>query len=216
MAAMASRLVIVGGGGHAREVIQIVKAINGVASTFELAGVLADGHWDTDLLAALGVDRIGGTDDLATSAGTYVIAIGDPGARQQIDTIATGAQATAATLVHPDATIGDDAQLGDGFIAFAGARLTTNVRAGRHVHVNLNATVSHDCELGDYVTLSPGAALAGKVRVGSGAFFGVNASVLPGVEIGAGATVGAGAVVTADVAPGVTVAGIPAKAITSP
>jgi acetyltransferase-like isoleucine patch superfamily enzyme len=43
------------------------------------------------------------------------------------------------------------------------------------------------------------------------ASIGSNATILCGVRIGEGATVGAGAVVTRDVAPGETVAGVPAR-----
>ena len=45
-----------------------------------------------------------------------------------------------------------------------------------------------------------------------GAALGSGAVVLGGVRIGAGALIGAGAVVTRDVAPGETVAGVPARA----
>ena len=46
-----------------------------------------------------------------------------------------------------------------------------------------------------------------------GASIGSGATILGGVRIGAGALVGAGAVVTADVEPGATVAGVPARAL---
>jgi UDP-2-acetamido-3-amino-2,3-dideoxy-glucuronate N-acetyltransferase len=46
-----------------------------------------------------------------------------------------------------------------------------------------------------------------------GAALGSGVVVLGGVRIGAGALVGAGAVVTSDVAPGETVAGVPARAL---
>jgi UDP-2-acetamido-3-amino-2,3-dideoxy-glucuronate N-acetyltransferase len=49
--------------------------------------------------------------------------------------------------------------------------------------------------------------------VHDGASIGSGAVILGGVEIGAGALVGAGAVVTADVPPGATVAGVPARAL---
>jgi acetyltransferase-like isoleucine patch superfamily enzyme len=89
--------------------------------------------------------------------------------------------------------------------------LTTNIVAGRHLHVNLNATVGHDCVIGDFVTLAPGVSISGHVTIGDGVEFGTGAVVLPGVTIGDGAMVGAGAVVTRDVEPGVTVIGMPAK-----
>ncbi len=52
--------------------------------------------------------------------------------------------------------------------------------------------------------------------VRDGASIGSGAVILGGVEIGAGALVGSGAVVTRDVAPGQTVAGVPARAFSSP
>jgi UDP-2-acetamido-3-amino-2,3-dideoxy-glucuronate N-acetyltransferase len=45
-----------------------------------------------------------------------------------------------------------------------------------------------------------------------GASLGSGSIIMGGVRVGAGAIVGAGAVVTRDVAPGVTVAGVPARA----
>jgi acetyltransferase-like isoleucine patch superfamily enzyme len=50
-------------------------------------------------------------------------------------------------------------------------------------------------------------------RVCRGASVGSGAAVLCGVTIGEGALVGAGAVVTRDVAPGATVAGVPARVL---
>ena len=51
------------------------------------------------------------------------------------------------------------------------------------------------------------------VRIEDDAWIGCNCIVLPGVTIGRGAIVGAGSVVTKDVAPGVVVAGNPARPI---
>lgn len=53
----------------------------------------------------------------------------------------------------------------------------------------------------------------GKIRIKRGASIGSNASILAGVTIGERALIAAGAVVTADVPPGVIVAGVPANII---
>lgn len=51
------------------------------------------------------------------------------------------------------------------------------------------------------------------VIIGDGAWIGACALILPGVSVGAGCAVGAGAVVTRSVAPGMKVAGNPARQI---
>lgn len=58
--------------------------------------------------------------------------------------------------------------------------------------------------------------LLAPIVVENGAALGSGAIVLGGVRIGAGALIGAGAVVTRDVAPGETVAGVPARATRRP
>ena len=52
-----------------------------------------------------------------------------------------------------------------------------------------------------------------RTRVGRGASIGSGATIMCGLTIGEDAMIGAGAVVTTDVAPGVTVAGVPARVL---
>jgi maltose O-acetyltransferase len=53
------------------------------------------------------------------------------------------------------------------------------------------------------------------VRIGRVVLIGGGAIVLPGITVGDGAIIGAGSVVTADVPPGATVVGSPAKRVES-
>ncbi len=206
-------LVIVGSGGHGREVLDVVEALNRSGLVFEFLGFLDDADGDQEALSRRSVKVIGRVDDLGRIRVRYVVGIGAPSVRRHIDSVATSAGVEPATLIHPLASVGSDVELGPGAILAAGARITTNVRTGRHVHLNVSATVAHDCRLGNYVSLSPGSHLSGSVTLEDGAFLGTGAVVRPGCTIGADAVVGAGAVVVHDVAPGTTVAGVPATTI---
>jgi sugar O-acyltransferase (sialic acid O-acetyltransferase NeuD family) len=117
----------------------------------------------------------------------------------------------AASVVHPAATVGDDLRAGEGLLVFAGARVTTNVTLGRHVHLNQNCTVGHDCVLADFVSVNPLAAVSGGCRVDAGVLIGTTAAILQERKVGLDATVGAGACVVRDVAPGAVVKGVPAR-----
>jgi acetyltransferase-like isoleucine patch superfamily enzyme len=65
--------------------------------------------------------------------------------------------------------------------------------------------------IGGGVHVCPGAHLAGAVRIGDRSWIGIAATVRQGITIGRDVMVGAGAVVVADVADGLTVAGVPAR-----
>ncbi len=94
---------------------------------------------------------------------------------------------------------------------FAGARLTTNIKLGRHVQINQNATVGHDSLLDDYATINPMAAISGNVHVGAAGMVGAGAVILQGLSVGARARIGASACVVRDVPEDVTVKGVPAS-----
>jgi hypothetical protein len=110
-------------------------------------------------------------------------------------------------------TVASEVVLGPGAVLAAGVRLSTNLQIGRHFHANPNATVGHDCVIGDYVTLSPGAHISGSVTLGDGVLVGTGAVVIQGCTVGGWAVIGAGAAVVRDVAPGLTVAGVPARSL---
>lgn len=203
-------LVLVGAGGHGRETLDVVEAINAEQPTFEVRGFAAS-HGDEELLARRGVPLLGDVDVVGELDVEYVLAIGMPWDRQAVGERLAGYGRAAATLVHPSATLGGDNALGEGVIVAAGAAVTTNVVLGRHTHLNVRAVVSHDCRVGDYVTLSPGALVNGNVTLDDGVFVGTGAIVTPGRHVGAGARIGAGAVVVEDVPPGVTAKGVPAR-----
>ena len=217
MTAAGRHLVVVGAGGHGREVLDVVAALAAAAEAvgdpppYEVLGLVADDPPDAGVLARRGATFLGPVERLAELGADHVLAVGDPGARRRLEERVAAWGSAPAVLVHPRATLGADVELEPGVVVAAGAHLTTNVRLGRHVQVNVGAVVSHDVRVGAHATLSPGVLLNGAVTVGPGALLGSGAVVLPGRTVGEGAVVGAGAVVVRDVPPGVTAVGVPAR-----
>lgn len=203
--------MVVGAGGHGRELLDVVEAINAVNPTWRVLGMLDDGDPPRNRLRRRRAVLLGGLGHLIDLDADYVIGVGDSEARARVDDAASATGHRAAVLVHPSATVGADVSLAPGVVLAAGVRVTTNVRLGRHTHLNVNAVVSHDGRLADYVTLSPGALVNGEAVLEQHVLLGTAAVVTPGRRIGARTWVGAGGVVVHDLPPDVVATGVPAR-----
>jgi sugar O-acyltransferase (sialic acid O-acetyltransferase NeuD family) len=205
-------LLVIGAGGHARVLVDIAEK----QGRYRIAGLLDDRAQmrGTEVLGypVLGGREVLERDDAPAHA---IVAIGAPRARAAWQAHLEDRGFQLAVLVHPTASVARGVEIGAGSVLMAGAIVNPGSRLGRGVIVNTGASVDHDCDVGDFTHIAPGARLAGGVRVGPRSHVGLQAGVIQNVVVGADVTVGAGAAVIRPVPDGVTVAGVPARALPS-
>lgn len=207
---MANGIVIVGAGGHAKVVIEILRAL-GLEVSFCVGGpdavdtcldvpVLKGDHW-LEVLRSEGSSRI-------------FIGLGPNRLRLKLAQVALDLGYELINAISPSAVVSPSVKLGTGIVAMAGAIINAEAEIGDLAIINTGATVDHDCKIGRAVHIAPQCGLAGCVEVGDGTFFGIGSRAIPGVRIGEWSVIGAGAVVIKDVPANVTAVGVPAHIVT--
>ncbi len=198
-----STLVIYGGGGHGKALIDLIRAIG----SHSIAGIIDDGLEPG--MEIMGVPVLGGADKLSSlsqdgirQAINAVGGIGDVNRRIQVFKRLEAQAFVFPTLVHPSAWVESSADLRAGVQVFPHAYIGSEAQVGLGVIVNTSAVISHDCRLQDYVNIAPGALLAGNVSIGEGVLVGMGVTINLNVSVGAGAKIGNSAVVKTDVPAG--------------
>ncbi|MEW5767138.1 MAG: acetyltransferase [bacterium] len=206
------KIIIIGGGGHARVLIELIR----LSGQYEIVGIL-----DSQFKVGSSVSGISvlGNDDLlpqlyAKGIKNACIAVGsirDNSQRKMLYEKVKEASFSVPILIHPRAIISEDIQVSEGVQIMAGAIVQADCSIGENTIINTGAIVEHDCNIGWHVHLCPGVVISGGVSIGDSAFIGAGATVIQGVKIGRKAIIAAGSVVVNDVADGITVKGVPAK-----
>lgn len=195
--------VILGAGGHAASVADVIEAsgatllaVAGRATRAWSVPVLGSDAEACELAEAHGAALALGTGDNAVRLA--ILASLPPSARltpvvSPLASVSRLASIGRAVSVHHHVHIGPDAEVGDGVV------------------LNTGAIVEHDAVVGDGAHVAPQACLLGAARIGARTLVGSGARVLPGVVVGDNVQIGSGAVVTADVPDDCTVVGVPAR-----
>lgn len=210
-------IVIFGSGGLAREILQLIEDINEYnmgAKSLNFLGFL-DGDISNHENIVNGYKVLGGVEWLEENSNTLVvIAVGSPASKRKVFLqIKENTRAEFATLIHPKALVGRFNEIGAGTVICAGTILTSNIKVGEHVILNLNCTVGHDTIIENYVTVAPGANISGNCLIKEGVDFGTAASIIQGRTIDRWSIIGAGSVVVKDVLANSTSVGNPSKVI---
>jgi UDP-perosamine 4-acetyltransferase len=213
---VATKVIGLGAGGHAKVVIEILLA----NKRYVLHGLL-DINSNLHGKTVLSIPVLGG-DELLPSLRKQGIShffvglgsIGDTSPRRRLFDLASMNKMRAVEVIHPKAIISPSAFFGEGVTINACAVINADAKLGKNIIINTGAIVEHDCRIGDHVHIATGAHLASSVNVGDGAHIGIGAVVKQGIKIGKGAVIGAGGVVIKDVPSNTTVTGVPARPLT--
>ena len=209
---MKEPILIYGAGGLGKEVLSLVRALD----QFEPVGFIDDGVKKGTVVKGLKV--LGGVDFLNSYSPpvNMVLAVGDPSTKAMLVKMIDPSRVYFPVLIHPSVIVQDEGSMSiaGGTIIAAGCILTTDISIGAHVLINLNTTVGHDTSIGDFSSIMPGTNVAGGVHIEAGVLVGSGTNIMNGIRVGEFSRIGMGSVVIRDVAPGTTVAGVPAKVLT--
>jgi len=202
------QVVIIGAGGHAKVVAEVVMATR----AYEIIGFVAQ---KSECDSVLNIPVIGDDSILSSllqrGVECAVVAIGDNKLREKIAYNLMNIGFELPAIVHPEAFISPSAIVEKGAVIMPRAIIETLAYIGELAIINTGAIVEHDNIIGRAAHIGPGCSLAGSVCVGDRTLIGVGSCVKPGVTIGNDVIVGSGSAVVKNIADGMVVCGVPAK-----
>ncbi len=202
-------VVIFGIGGFAKEVKILIDDINSGSNipVFDFIGFISNTKDDIGKLVE-GKKIISCNEEFIEFSKMYdklgiVIALGAPSAKEQIERelLDKCDKLVYPNLIHPRANITSSISndLGMGNIICCGVTITTNIKLGKFVIININSTIGHDVIIEDYCTVNPLVAVSGNVSIKKGALIGAGVSIKEKTLIGKNSIAGLGAIVVKEI-----------------
>lgn len=209
---MKEKIIIVGGGGHAKVLISVIKKsnkyeISGYVDFNDYGDIMGIKYLGNDNLlnelkykgikyAALGIGQINITDkrlkviEKLKNMGFYF-----------------------PVIKSPDAVVNESVQLGEGVQIFDGVIINSGTTIGENTIINTNVTIEHDCSIGKYCHIATGVNCCGGVEIGDNCMIGAGSTIIQYKSIAANTLLGAGSLVTKDIIISGKYFGVPTRKI---
>ena len=190
---MKKNLILVGGGGHCKSVIEVAESAG-----YTILGILDKPEEIGKKVLAYRV--IGVDDDISkyVDKAEFVITVGfikNPALRIKLYNKILKAGCKLATLIASTAYVSNYAKIGQGTVIMHQAFINAGVEIGENVIINTFANIEHDVCIGNQCHVSTGVMVNGDCKIGDNCFIGSQSvlsnsiSVCPNVVIGAGSFV---------------------------
>lgn len=207
-------IILIGGGGHCRSVIDTLNFLN----EFNIVGIL-------DIREKVGrfinnVMVIGTDEELRKyyleGIQYAFITIGNIENRKLRVKLYENAKKIGYKFpIIKDNTsiVSNNAYIQEGTFIGKGVIINTNVRIGRNCIINSGSIIEHDCIVEDFVHIAPGCVLSGGVLIGSNSHIGANSTIIQNKKIGSSTIIGAGSVVVKDIGSNTKAYGNPCREV---
>lgn len=201
-------LILIGGGGHCKSVIDIAEC-----SGWTILGIL-------DITENVGNKVLGysiiGTDEQIPEfihEALFFVTLGqikEARLRMTLHDKILSVNGKLATIIASDAHVSKHSEVEKGTIIMHKAIVNADAKIGMGCIINTLANIEHDTTIGDYCHISTGAMINGDCSVGHETFIGSGAVVSNGISIAERCIISAGTVVRKSISVSGVYAGNPA------
>lgn len=198
-------LLIIGGGGHASVLVDILKTQGREILAFFSPDEIVSRSVFQTIPHFLNDDEIYKFDSNEIKLVNGIGSLPGDNLRYRIYEKFSKLGYLFETVVSSDASVSDYADLMEGVQVMSGATIQAGTKISDHSIINTGAVVDHDCSIGEFNHIAPGAILCGGVTSASHVHIGAAATIIQSIRIGDKSVVGAGALVIEDVAENTTV-----------
>tara|TARA_Y100001970_G_C13983524_1_gene724462 strand:- start:60 stop:701 length:642 start_codon:yes stop_codon:yes gene_type:complete len=207
------KIIIIGGGGHAKVIISIIKRFG----LFSIIGYLDS----VDKGNILDVGYIGSDNDILNgkynnvcnnlAMGIGVANLKNCNKRKKIMNVFRKEGFIFPNIISKSSIISDDVKLQEGIVIMDGAIINSGTRIRSLAIINTGAIIDHDCYIDESSHIAPGVTLSGNVSIGKNSIIGAGSTIKQSINICPNTFVGAGAVVVRNINKKGTYVGVPAK-----
>lgn len=196
---MTRPLYLIGGGGHAKAVIEIVEKL----TSHQIIGIVElESYADTQLLGYEILTEGVEFSCLPNANADFLVAIGqvkDATPRVRSFNKLKSLNKSLATILSTLSHVSERANVGEGSIIMDFTMVGPDVHIGKNCIVNNFAQVEHDSTIGDHCHLSTNTVVNGGCELGDKVFLGSGSIILNGISIGSQSIIAAGEVVRMNV-----------------
>jgi len=192
-----TELVLIGGGGHCRSVIDTLLSLEG----FHINGIVDPNGEELEGIPVLGNDDIlpqlynKGIKNAVISVGSVESAK----LRGKLYNMAKSIGFSFPNIMDRTAIVSKNASIGEGVFIGKGAIINSGSQIGNMTIINTGSIIEHDCAIGTLSHIAPGAVLCGTASAGEQTLIGANTIVIQGVSVGNQTIIGAGSVVVKNI-----------------
>ena len=202
-------LIIVCGGGFAKETLEIIQQMNESRPQWNILGFIDDEkEIGTEVFRGY---RVIGTikDWVIKDSSFFAMGVSRPQTKEKLYYYLKSRGARFATIIHPATHIPEGTIIGEGCVI---SRSWIGIEVVLGNCVNVAGSMIGESKIGDFSTTTGFANIAG-ATIGKRVFVGSHAVILNGMKVGDDAKVAAGSIVFSNVKSGTTVWGNPAKKV---
>lgn len=206
------KIVVIGSGGHAKVVIDIIQEMG----KYEIIGITSNSIPKGEIFfkhLVLGNDEVlfelmnCGVKKVAMGLGGYR----DNKHRKEVYNKVKTMGLEFINVIHPKTIISKSVTLGKGVTVFPGVIINTDVTIGNNVIIATGASIDHETKIGDHVLISAGVTVGAYSIIEDEVLLALGSKIISGVSVGKNSLVAAGAVLVKNIVDDSKVYGIPAN-----